>query len=200
MKGLFIWTVVSHQATIEGLGHSSSRSNNAALLTLDRHVSREIVELTFSGVCSGTLVRFIQPHGHEMVRLAEHERRLNSVTGQTSTLDANSLILEVKLLGTSKCAATSCGMLDRPCVRYAARDAHSLAFLVCSSAHCLSRERSGAAFVQCAVGQKAQVVPSFIRRLVDLSFSALPDRDRCAQCEAPAHVTSVTQMRSLSMS
>ena len=200
MKGLFIWTVVSHGAVLEKLPDLDADGQESARLTLDRKVSRELVEVSYSGVCGGTLVRFIQPHGLEMVRLGAGESQARDGNGHTSTFASSSLILDVRLLGVSNCAVWSCLTRDRPCRRYAEFAPQSLAFLLCSGGACVEHDQSGQACEWCANLRPTAPVPTFIRRLVDLSFAALPDGVRCARCEAPEHFLTIRRPAGVSLS
>ena len=200
MKGLFIWTVVSHGAVLEKLPDADADGQESARLTLDRKVSRELVEISYSGVCGGTLVRFIQPHGLEMVRLGTGESQAQDGNGHTSTFASSSLILEVRLLGVSNCAAWSCLTRDRPCHRYVEFSLQSLAFLLCSGGARVEHDQSGQVCGWFANQRPAAPVPTFIRRLVDLSYAALPDSARCARCESPEHFLTIRRPAGVSLS
>jgi hypothetical protein len=200
MKGLFIWTVVSHGAVLEKLPDMDADGQESARLTLDRKVSRELVEISYSGVCGGTLVRFIQPHGLEMVRLGTGESQARDGNGHTSRFASSSLILEVRLLGVSNCADWSCLTFDRPCHRYAEFAPQSPVFLLCTGGACVAHEQSSQGFESCTNPRPAAPVPTFIRRLVDLSYAALPDSARCARCESPEHFLTIRRPAGVSLS
>jgi hypothetical protein len=182
MRALFIWTIiypVEPRALDDGAARSAERSTTRRL-----GVSRELVEVYWSGLCGGTAVRFLQPHSAERLRLcgidAEPESSYTASIKRLSDLTLGATLLSVTACGPNRCCAD-----DAPCVSPRAEGRNGYSFLVCSTPdECALSDARVVAVQGDSTDDAPQQAdtPEFIRRLLALSLSAVPTNGQCRHC------------------
>ena len=182
MRALFIWTIIY---PVEPIALADGAPPPSASPTTRRlGISRELVEVYWSGLCGGTAVRFLQPHSAERLRLCGVDAQPESCYTASIKRLAD-LTLGVTLLSVTGCGPDRCCAEDAPCVSSRRDGGSGYSFLVCSTPDecALSDERVVAVQGRPSDdGAQREETPEFIHRLLALSLSAVPTASQCRHC------------------
>jgi len=188
MRALFIWTVLRH-GPIESLQPASAVPNGRIRnINVLQGMSREVVEVSSSAACEGALIRFLQPHAVDMFRLLHIGEAANG-DSPVGSAGPTQVVLDVTLLGVSRCVDMTCGEVDRPCRRLSQLTDSSLTCLVCPRGpDCEARRDDLFSDLEPfnRVRDLGSQAPMLIRRLLGLSWAALPEGGPYGTCAGNA--------------